>query len=431
MDETKTLDPIPHEFLELRKANRSPTIIFGTGLSSGSVPTPHALLSEVQIAAETELACGHIDGLPNSNDALYLWAEEVLKRIAAKAGAPAKLQLAKAMGLLNDRRWAVDIDLNGALPRHRVIARFAREELWTAIWSLNWDCMLESALENIGFIRREAIRDQPWLTSYGTVVTDTEFNLQIGQQNLLCVRKPHGCAHALAIAEDAHKAGNIARADELSSRFMITASELQTKRTMPLDQKFFHQLVAELQAKPLVVAGWSISEPYLRDVIQDPLAKLLPPGKKEDLSIVDLNFNEHGHKEISECYRLTKSDVFFRVTKLNDGLDLDDLLLWLQAKYCLDQLIFASPEMANDLEQISEKYSLSTEDPFLINWADMFVAAWTRLCWRSNVVDCAGYRRRRENSHVNSVLASALNPVRIFDNACVYAIKGFSYSGLK
>jgi len=201
------------------------------------------------------------------------------------------------------------------------------------------------------------------------------------------------------------KAGNDAAAKELSSRFMITATELQTTRSLPLDQKFFHQLVAELQAKPLVVAGWSISEPYLRDVIQDPLAKLLPAGKKEDLSIVDLNFNEHGHKEITGCYRLTKDDVFFQVTKSHDGFDLDDLFLWLQAKYCLDQLIDAAPELATDLKKINDEYTLSLDDSFLVDWADMFLPAWTRLCWRSKVVDCAGYQPHklnldRRNEHI-------------------------------
>ncbi len=396
--------PVPHEFSELRRANRSPSIIFGSGLSAGRVPAPRELLTEVQSLAERDLACGHVDGLPETSDALYLWAEKILKRIAGSPGAPVKLRLARAMGLLDNRRWTVDVDLNGALPRHRVIARFAREELWGAVWSLNWDCMLESALENIGFTRGEAVRDQPWLTRYDSVVTDTDFN-RISQQNLLCILKPHGCAHSLAKAEEEFKAGNISAAEKLSSRFMITATELQKARSSPLDRKFFYQMISELQAKPLVVAGWSISEPYLRNVIEKPLASLLGVGKKEDLSIIDLEFNAHGHEEITACYKLTKDDVFFQVTPLHGDFDIDNLFLWLQAKYCLDQLITASPAMAQELEKISARFSLPSNDTFLVAWADKFVPAWTRLCWRGNVVDCAGYQPHkldlnRRNEHV-------------------------------
>jgi hypothetical protein len=155
---------------------------------------------------------------------------------------------------------------------------------------------------------------------------------------------------------------------------------------------------------PLVVAGWSISETYLQEVFKKRLAPLLGIGKIEDLSIIDLYFRD-GHQQITECYKLTKDNTFVRVAALNEGLDIDALFLWLQAKYCLDQLIVASPATAQDVVKISETFSLPSDDAFLIDWADMFLPAWTRLCWRSNVVDCAGYQPHklnldRRNEHV-------------------------------
>ncbi len=164
-------------------------------------------------------------------------------------------------------------------------------------------------------------------------------------------------------------------------------------------------MVAELQSKPLIVAGWSISEPYLVDVIEKPLASLLSDPKEEDLSIIDINFNAQGHQKITECYKLKEKDVFFQVTRLGEGFDIDDLFLWLQAKYCLDQLVIASPSAAGELQSISSSQMPFAYDPLLISWVDKFLPAWTRLCWRSNLVDCAGYQIHkldldRRNEHV-------------------------------
>jgi hypothetical protein len=252
--------------------------------------------------------------------------------------------------------------------------------------------MLESALENIGFVRGTALRSQPWLTRYGTVVTDGDF-LQIGSPgSLLCILKPHGCVHALMNAEIKFNQGDVAAAETLSSRFLITASELQKIRTDITDQKFFNQMVSELQAKPLLVAGWSISEPYLRAVIEKRLAALLGQGKVEDLSIVDILFNDQGHKEIVDCYKLSKGDVFFEVAHLNNVFDIDEFFLWLQTKFCIDQLEIAAPNLVEPLKAIGDLSVSSALDQFLVSWADKFLPAWTLFCWRSKIIDCAGFQ---------------------------------------
>lgn len=382
-------NPLPHEFSELRAGDRSPSLIIGAGLSFGRVPLPNELLAEVQNRAEAALGCGAIAGLPDDGTALYVWAEKALANTPPLDGVPAKLRLARAIGLLDDRRWAVHVELNGGLPRHRVIARFAREELFSAIWSLNWDCMLESALEGIGFTRGEAQREQPWLTRYASVVIGEDFN-HLSRNRLLAIRKPHGCAHALLEAEEAIRAGQVARAEEIASRFMITTAELRQRRAGILDDKFFVRMIADLSTLSLIVAGWSVSEPYLRAVV-DELARLRNPGQLEDLSIIDIAFRT-GHEQIATSFQLTKENVFFEVTALEAGFDVDDILLWLQAKYCLDQLIEHAEQATRAiLEPISAAFRPHDANPVIVGWADQFLPAWTRMCWRGGTINCPGF----------------------------------------
>jgi hypothetical protein len=129
--------------------------VVGAGLSWGLVPLPEELLRQWKEGAERELGCDAIDNLPGGSAALYAWAERILAHLSDRGGTPPKLALAKALGLLADQSWTgnVPVPLRGTTPRHRVIARFAREQRWASVWSLNWDCILENALERVGLER--------------------------------------------------------------------------------------------------------------------------------------------------------------------------------------------------------------------------------------------------------------------------------------
>jgi SIR2-like domain len=313
--------------------------VVGAGLSWGLVPLPEELLRQWKEGAR-ELGCDAIDNLPGGSSALYAWAERILAHLSDRGGTPPKLALAKALGLLADQSWTgnVPVPLRGTTPRHRVIARFAREQRWASVWSLNWDCILENALERVGLERGEAERTQPWLTRYSTVVTQGDFP-KLSHRDLFCVLKPHGCVRALVEAERARQEGDLPRASELAGRFMICTSELHQERSNPTDEMFFIRLRASLHSAPLVIVGWSVSEPYLAAVIDESLARVLSKGATEELSIIDVVFNEAGHRKVAECYGLTPEQVFFNVAVADTKIDTDSLFLWLQAVHCMDQLI--------------------------------------------------------------------------------------------
>src|SRR5690606_19947022 len=117
-------------------------------------------------------------------------------------------------------------------PKHRVIARFARENMWKQIWSLNWDCVLVSAFESVGILRDNPDRSLHWLTSFGTMVTAGECG-RVGETNRLTILKPHGCVYALVEAESFEAKGNDLAAEARSRRFLITQTELTALRPAP------------------------------------------------------------------------------------------------------------------------------------------------------------------------------------------------------
>lgn len=380
----------PHQFGDLLGATRRSDVVIGAGFSAGYVPFPNQLLEEIQDLAETALGVGKVS---DHSGNLYIWAEKILALIVASGESHPKLKLAEAMGLLSHRRWMVDVELNGTCPRHRVMARFAREDLFGALWSLNWDCMYEGALESIGFVRGGPVREQPWLTSYASIVTERDFR-RLTERNVLCLRKPHGCVNSLIEARGELLSGNSARAKEISDRFLLTDKELKEPRTDTLDIRFFRHMIAELQSNPLIVLGWSVSEPYLQGAIKD-LGR--GPGTLQDLSIIDLSMNAAGHTSIAEAFQLDKDAVFFEVTRIGDGFDIDNFMLWLQARYCVTQLLLAANSEADTalgaaLQAFLDKLTYWSSPGFATSWADDFIPSWTRLCWRAGVIDCPGFR---------------------------------------
>lgn len=124
-------------------------------MSNEMAPSVSELTNEIrQKHSEIIQQLGINISAPTGKD-FYDWAEEAfneLKNVQHQSNNEAKLHLADAMGVTSDPRFQakVGMPLRGNTPRHRVVARLAREGRWSTICSLNWDCILETALESVG-----------------------------------------------------------------------------------------------------------------------------------------------------------------------------------------------------------------------------------------------------------------------------------------
>jgi hypothetical protein len=127
----------------------------GAGMSHGLVPLPPALLNEKGVKAASEIGCAP----PTPGQSLYEWADIAVSFLAADP--VPKLTLARSLDLLTDQRWR-GTKTQRSTPRHRVVARFSREGLFEQIWSLNWDCVQETAFENVGIERDRIDPRAPW-----------------------------------------------------------------------------------------------------------------------------------------------------------------------------------------------------------------------------------------------------------------------------
>lgn len=381
----------PHRFEGFLTKQRKPSMFAGAGLSYGIVPGPDELMRDRQLAANNLVGNSPVADAGEPPLDLYHWSDRQLQFMEGIAGEPPKLRLAKALGILDDTRWGANLSLRlgATTPRHRVIARFAREKLWHSIWTWNWDCELERALEATGFSRSPPPSIQPWSTRYCSIVVDEDFN-NLGNEEICCIYKPHGCAQAIADADSSWSSGDHVRSEMLSDRFMVGAEELDTDRDNPADQNFELQMTAQLATHPAMVVGWSISEPYLRRVLASAVARRAKLGQVEELSIIDITYRER-HAEAANSYGLAQEQVFFEMATDPNGFTTDRFFLWLQAIFCIKRMAASLPPA----EQPALIATLEAVEPpchqFVLDWADVFVPTWTRLCWRGEVVECANF----------------------------------------
>lgn len=148
-----------------------PALVIGAGFSTPQVRLPYQLTvhyAEQQNAIEKALCIAtsfnfklNENGKANDPDDLYCWAERCVNELIKKPGATAdtaKRRFISAIGLLEDQQFAAtaNIPLRGTTPRHRVLARFAREGCIYSLWSLNWDLWLEAAFEAVGLVRKNS-----------------------------------------------------------------------------------------------------------------------------------------------------------------------------------------------------------------------------------------------------------------------------------
>ncbi len=386
---------VPHSFPSLRSGDRKPVIVLGAGMSLPNVPTVDKLFEQKRERVEQALLGGtRTNGFDDPADKLrfYRWAQYIVDALVAQHRPCPRLALAEALGLLDDKEWSPEVELSvkRSTPRHRVIARFAREGRWSALWSLNWDCWLESGLRSVGLAKESSSNPVPWPTRYVSCITLQDV-LPAASDKVVSVYKPHGCVSALTKAREALTNGDESRAFALSDGLVITVNDIEKIKPNPADptpQVLFNKLSSHLIECPLVAAGWSASEPYLIALSRQFVKPFKQTGRlaQDELTVIDLKF-QNGHRDLANCYSLSESDCFVRV--FESGFDRDSLFLWLQALYALDHLCkHADESLKPRLKTLLESLRQPVPDHFVLDWADSFLSTWVRLCWRSELVPC-------------------------------------------
>jgi hypothetical protein len=351
--------------------------------------------------AQAEISLGLTSALPVSPnpppDHLYQWADDIRNKLIARGDLNPKLTLAESLDIPNERHWLGCVSTQRNTPRHRVVARFAREGLWDQIWSLNWDCIQESALENVGIRRRARDAGMPWPTVFNTFITAADC-AQMGEANSVKVLKPHGCVMALVEAQRARDSGNAPRSRELAERFLITATELRSLDPVvagtAAQQIIFYTLCTKLCSQPFVVAGWRASDQYLIDQIVSVVRQALSdpnrqtPLAADEFSLIDREFNPNGHATLASVYGKDAAATHINVGQ--PGLNTDEFFLWLQALYAVDCLRLRALDVDHPaLDEIAAQINQPPDiHRFVISWADNFLPVWIRLCWRARLVNC-------------------------------------------
>jgi len=383
---------LPHNFPTLRQesdgsvGSRQCVAIIGAGFSHGHVPGPGDLFQAKKQVVEDRLSC---PVATNPTD-LYTWAGEILSQLKPRNGTvPPKLAFAEALGITTDSCWRGGNRDGPVEPRHRVIARFAREGRFESIWSLNWDCLLENALERVGLDQHKPRPDLPWKTGYTTFITVKDYQ-GAGDQRSVTLFKPHGCVRSLDDARAALDHGEVEEAQERADRFLVTADELHTPPFDPqaTQQHLYSNLRTCLAKCPLISLGWSASEPYIHELIKQDLEPVLKARELavDELSIIDIAFRQ-GHLRLAEAYGRTQEQAHVPVESAPGGFTVDALWLWLQALYTLRCLRQYHPEPAT-LDTAFQSLEKPPGPDWLLCWADQWFPAWCRLCWRSAAVEC-------------------------------------------
>lgn len=368
---------VPHCFPSLvHEPTTQCVLIAGAGLSFGVLPIAQGLKRELDKLAQSR-------GVAPSGD-LYELAEAVLASLvgSGKSEPEARLYIAEELGLLDDRLWfgETGLPLSGNTPRHRTLARFAVEQRLKAVVSLNWDTLLEAALDSVGLA--EGPRPlRPWpITARASIVDDAELPRLTGS-HIFPVIKPHGCVRNLEELRRQYRfTGEIP-----SVVFKITKSELDT---FPLTQSLVDQKVQSyLSECPLLAVGWKATEGYLRNTVIE-TAKRAPHPEGDAFTLANRSwyFNatakpaETYHDEIAAAYSKSKDEAFVRV---GNEEELDSLFLWLQARYALNKLISASlAQSRTALQTLLQQLDQPVLAHFVPRWVDGWLPIWVRLCWR-------------------------------------------------
>ena len=375
-----------------------PALIIGAGFSAPQVRLPYQLAiqyAEQQSDIENVLDIStnfkfKLDaaGKANSPDDLYCWAghcvEELIKLPDPK-NETAKRRFINAIGLLDDPGFAAtaNVPLRGTWPRHRVLARLAREGCIYSLWSLNWDLWLEAAFEAVGLVRKGSAHQNfsdelptDWKKSYQVFLPSDAPDVS---NNCIPLYKPHGCIGAF-----------VAQTDDT---FKITKAELE--EDVPGAVKL--GLYAQLNGKPVCTIGWGATEGNLQKVFEEcATANQLQPGK---LTIVGLKWNDGAplaHSNLASNFDQNELNTLCSVQRNTPGTT-DDLMQWIQAlrtlrrfKKVVTGLEHANAAMLEQIEQQIDKFKVPVflDSPFgwALRWFDTFVPVWSRVCFSSKAL---------------------------------------------
>lgn len=312
----------------------------------------------------------------------YALAEAILGKLTSdgKSYTESRLWLAEGLGMLDDRCWfgEIGLPLSGNTPRHRVLARFAVEKRLRAIISLNWDALLEAALESVGLVEGSS-PSRPWeITTYARVVDDTHMPL-LARAHVFPVVKPHGCVRELERARDQLRSGETVG----PVTFKLTSTELAalTSGQGHVVDTNVRNYISEC---PLIGIGWRASEGYLRNAIVEIANKVKRP-EPDAFTLIDICWNSN-HSDIAAAYQKSEVESFAQVSKDAEPSS-DCLLLWLQARYALHCMIgMVSAAERTSLSQILRQIDQPDCTHPALRWADFWLPTWVRLCWRAGAM---------------------------------------------
>jgi hypothetical protein len=386
---------VPHSFPALLDASADPSVlIVGAGMSSGIAPSVDSLAADINAQhAEVVRKLG-VDPSPPPTDFrdFYDWAERAFDALKAQlhlGDDAAKVRLANSIGVTTDPRYQRNVEsigLRQLWARHRVSARFAREGRWRAIWSLNWDCVLESALECVGLRPHpqpgtNITSSSPWNQWYLTWSPGDAFP-PAGHHATVYVCKPHGCVRKIRTN---------------NPLFIVIRRELQT--LTPRLQPAAAEMNVGLSHAPLFAVGWRADEDYICANIEAlKVAGTLLVNGVDRLSVINRTWYplppsiaQQNHQRLAVAFGVTQADCFFEVGKAGHPT-MDDLFRWAQTRYYLQRLrLFAqhSAPWAGSVAAIAaiESFFAVPRPNHVVNaFVDDFVSVWLRLCFNAGRV---------------------------------------------
>ena len=366
---------VPHNFPSLIEGPTQAVIIAGAGLSCPNLPMINGLVSRLEDIAQSLSVSVEIDSA--DDEYFFALAEAVLN--AQGDTDENRLNLAESLGLLDDRRWfgEIGLPLSGNTPRHRAIARFAVEKRLRAIISLNWDALLETALESVGLANGTKV-SRPWdVTAHASVVDDIHLP-SLSSAHVFPVIKPHGCIRDLEKArQDFRLNGSVP-----PIIFKLTQSELKMH---PSGQRSVDKRVeCYVTECPLIAVGWRALEKYLRDTITT-AANAAKRTEVDAFTVIDIAWDSN-HDEMSAAYEKSNADSFAEV-KSGMPPTSDDMFQWLQARYALSRLIAVAPAPHQAaLQLLLQQINEPKHNHHIMNWADKWLPTWVRLCWKAGVM---------------------------------------------
>lgn len=385
---------IPHTFPTLTNPNAvKSALLIGAGMSNGMAPAVSVLTSEICANHDNILQKLGISISPPEGNSFYDWAENAfdeLKNVRHLSDGDAKLFLANAMGITSDPRFQakVGMPLRGNTPRHRVVARFAREGRWSTICSLNWDCILETALESVGLLPRPDARNHlanplPWHRWYCTWQAGDQHVPSAMANCTVHLIKPHGCVNKLATGD--------------ASSFIVTKSEIIDLPNQ-LGAVVSGRMNLMFSDVSLVTLGWSAAEDYIHNNIENIKSQgTLLQGGADRLSVINRSWYPDGptglpqkHDRLAAAFEVDRSASFFSAGKPGYPT-VDELFQWLQTRYGLERMHeFAQAKgmvsQAQELKNVIKFFSKPDPANWLNGLFDNFLSVWVRLCFNSSCV---------------------------------------------